>query len=374
MSTMFEGKDTAKCWRFSVMKITMAQRVFYICTTKRYRMPPKKRKTPNTDTGNVYDRIFKEVMEDLALTILGRFHSLHIKHLRRLPEKLHTTTQRETDFLCEVTDENGDKFLLHIEFQSQVDRNMLARMQEYHGILSRKHELPVCHFVFYFGEKPPQMATRLDPEMVFTGFELVDFKTLDYRQLLDSNTGKEIILAILADFKNTPADAVIRLIITKLRQVSRSEQELKSYLNQLTILSRLRKLEAETIETASAMPITIDIKQDYLYNKGLEEGKLEGKLEGELIANVEDDLGLLCRMAQKEVASDLMFSLCDVPEPFLRAFRAAYTEDKADILLSKVRRVHEISGLEAIRQYLLEVLIHFGIPAEAAKSYLEGAA
>jgi hypothetical protein len=43
--------------------------------------------------------------------------------------------------------------------------------------------------------------------------------------LLDSDTGKEVILAILADFKNTPTDAVIRLIINKLRQVSHSEQE-----------------------------------------------------------------------------------------------------------------------------------------------------
>ncbi|MBP8239099.1 MAG: hypothetical protein KAX50_04030 [Saprospiraceae bacterium] len=55
-------------------------------------MPPKKPKTTATDTGNVYDRIFKDVMEDLALTILGRFYNVHVGQLRRLPEKLHTTT------------------------------------------------------------------------------------------------------------------------------------------------------------------------------------------------------------------------------------------------------------------------------------------
>jgi predicted transposase YdaD len=352
-------------------------------------MPSKKNKTPTVmDTGNVYDRIFKEVMEDLALTILGRFHNLRITTLQRLPEKMHTTTQREADFLCEVTDEHGNKFLLHIEFQSSHDRNMLARMQEYHGILARKYKLAIRHFVFYFGDEPGQMPSQLDPEMVFTGFELVDFKTIDYRQLLDSDTGKEVVLTILADFNNTPADAVIRLIISKLRQVSHSEQELKRSLNQLTILSRLRKLEAETIQTASAMPITIDIKQDYLYNKGLEEGKLEGILEGKLegklegeakgkleakmVTMIETDLELLCRMAKENVSYDLMQRLSDVPEPFLAAFRSAWSADKARTLLALVAQTRERSGVDNIRQQLMDALVAFGIPQEASKSYLKG--
>lgn len=54
-------------------------------------MPPKKPQITATDRGNVYDRIFKDVMEDLALTILGRFYNVHVSQLRRLPEKLHTT-------------------------------------------------------------------------------------------------------------------------------------------------------------------------------------------------------------------------------------------------------------------------------------------
>lgn len=345
-------------------------------------MSSKKPKAP--DTGNVYDRIFKQVMEDLALTILGRFHNLRITYLQRLPEKMHTTTQREADFLCEVVDENSNKFLLHIEFQSTPDRNMLARMQEYHGILARKYKLPIRHFVFYFGDEPGQMPSQLEPEMVFTGFELLDFKTIDYRELLNSDTGKEVILAILADFKNTPADAIIRLIISKLRRVSHSEQELKSSLNQLTILSRLRKLEAETIQTASDMPITIDIKQDYLYNKGLEEGLLEGKLEGKLegeakgkleakiVTIMETDLELLCRMAKENISYDLMRRLSDVPEPFLAAFRAAWSADKANVLLALVAQAHEFSSIANIHQHLRDALIGFGIPKEAAMTYLEG--
>ena len=233
---------------------------------------PRKKRNEKTDSGNVYDSIFKLVFEDLAITILNRFKDLHIQHIRRLSEKLNTTTQREADFLCEVTQETGDKFLLHIEFQSRDDKSMLLRMQEYHGILTRKYQLPVQHYVFYFGEKPSKMMTALPKSWTFDGFQLFDFKTQNFRQLLDSQIGKEIILAILADFKDTSPEVVIRLIIHKLREISQSEQELKAYLNQLTILSRLRTLEELTVENIIAMPITIDVKKDYLYNKGLEAG------------------------------------------------------------------------------------------------------
>jgi hypothetical protein len=140
----------------------------------------------------------------------------------------------------------------------------------------------------------------------------------------------------------------------------------------LTILSRLRKLEAETIQTASDMPISIDIKQDYLYNKGLEEGKLEGILEGQLIANVEDDVELLCRMAHKNVAYDLMSSLSDVPDDFLNAFRSAWSADKGDALMVLVREARELSGLEAIRQHLTDALTEFGIAPDVSMPYLKG--
>jgi hypothetical protein len=38
------------------------------------------------------------------------------------------------------------------------------------------------------------------------------------------------------------------------------------------VLSRLRKIDGETIKISEDMPITYDISQDYLYNKGIEHG------------------------------------------------------------------------------------------------------
>ncbi|MEZ4985349.1 MAG: hypothetical protein R2795_09990 [Saprospiraceae bacterium] len=114
------------------------------------------------------------------------------------------------------------------------------------------------------------MANKLPEALVFKDFQLIDFKSIDYRQLLTSDSSAEVVLTILSDFQgDAPAEAVIRMVLQRLRQLSDNEQELKSWFAKLTILSRLRKLEAETVKNVSDMPITIDIKQDYLYNQGL---------------------------------------------------------------------------------------------------------
>ena len=246
-------------------------------------MAKRKPKKP----GNDYDKIFKENLEPLILPLIRRRYGLDIKDKRRLPDKIQTTTERETDFLFEISDSAGEKSLLHIEFQSRNDKNMVFRNQEYHGIISRKYKLPIRHYVFYIGRRKPNMMAQLPEDMQFKGFEILDFNTLSYRDFLDSKTGSEIILAILADFQGHDPEAVIRLILQQLRVVVRHPASLKKYVEQLNILSRLRNLSEQTIKIAASMPITIDIEKDYLYRIGLDRGielerqKAEAEIETE---------------------------------------------------------------------------------------------
>ena len=264
-------------------------------------MAKRKPKKP----GNDYDKIFKENLEPLILPLIRRRYGLDIKDKRRLPDKIQTTTERETDFLFEISDSAGKKSLLHIEFQSRNDKNMVFRNQEYHGIISRKYKLPIRHYVFYIGRRKPNMMSQLPEDMQFKGFEILDFNTLSYRDFLDSKTGSEIILAILADFQGHAPEAVIRLILQQLRVVVRHPASLKKYVEQLNILSRLRNLSEQTIKIAASMPITIDIEKDYLYRIGLDRGielerqKAEAELELER-QKAEVEIELERRKAEEE--------------------------------------------------------------------------
>jgi hypothetical protein len=46
-----------------------------------------------------------------------------------------------------VETDGGEKFILHLEFQSVDEEGMVYRMQEYYGLLRRKYGLPVKQFV-----------------------------------------------------------------------------------------------------------------------------------------------------------------------------------------------------------------------------------
>ncbi|MGB3617926.1 MAG: hypothetical protein WBA12_07385 [Catalinimonas sp.] len=105
--------------------------------------------------------------------------------------KLSRTLEREPDFVCVMRRPDGGHFLLHIEFQTADDPQMLLRVQEYHALLQRKLSLPVRHFVIYLGRHPPRMATQLPKALRFGGFELKDIGTYDPERLLASQVPED---------------------------------------------------------------------------------------------------------------------------------------------------------------------------------------
>lgn len=171
------------------------------------------------------------------------------------------------------------------------------------------YQLPIHHVVVYLGERRPNIPTRLKPEEVFAGFELIDFGRLDYGQLLSSQVPEVVVLAILANFKNKPPEEAIRSILERLQQVAKGDLSLQKYIRQLNVLSGLRKLHEQTVKTIEAMPITYDIRTDFLYKKGKEEGREEGIEKGfELKERI-----VVTRSWEKGLAPEEIAELADIP-------------------------------------------------------------
>ena len=235
-----------------------------------------------------FDKILKENLEEILLPLSKKLLGFEIIKSELLPEKLQTTIEREPDFLRIVETENKERFILHLEFQTNNDPDMIYREAEYKAILQRKYRLTVRQYVIFLGNKKPSMQTMLPETQQITGYELKNIHDLSYDSLTTSEIPEEIILAILGDFHQIAPEVVIRQIIDRLQQVSRSELELKKYVRQLNILSRLRRLDKETIKITEAMPITYDIKKDYLFQQGIEQGIEQGmrKKQREMIINL----------------------------------------------------------------------------------------
>ncbi|MEL6536478.1 MAG: hypothetical protein AAFQ98_13765, partial [Bacteroidota bacterium] len=179
-----------------------------------------------------------------------------------------------------VTDETGQEFLLHLEFQTQDDPKMIYRMAEYKALLLRKFEVPVRQFVLYLGPGKSQMISQLPEGQKITGYTLKNLSEVPLQQTLSSSVPEEIILAILGDYPPEEGKQVIQKIIERLWSLQNEEVVRQRYLQHLVILSRLRKLDNLAKEITESMPITYDIESDSFYQEGLERGLERGLEKG----------------------------------------------------------------------------------------------
>jgi hypothetical protein len=222
-----------------------------------------------------YDRIMRENLMQVFMPLIAEELQLNIKKTSALPDKQASTILRETDsvLLAETDSETRPKIILHIEFESKRDPNMIYRMSEYHGIELRKFKLPIEHFVVYLGDEEPKMRTELKEEEIFTKYTLIDAKRFSAQKFLESEVPQVVILAILAGYQKENAPIIIKAILTRLLQVCGTTSDTQKFYRQLTLLSKLRNLQPLTNQIIEDMPITFDIKTDYIYQRGREDAE-----------------------------------------------------------------------------------------------------
>lgn len=228
-----------------------------------------------------FDKIFQENLNEiilpLARKILGTPPEVRFKKLtRRLPR----TLERVPDFLkIAVLPDGKPLYVLHFELQAATDPDMAWRMLEYKAILMRKFRLPVKQFVIFVGSGQSNMTTELtDEDSLVFRFKLVDLKTIDYRQFIDSTQPEEVLLALLADFRGVPPKEIISRILLQLKKTLPTDLECSKFVTQLELLSPLRNLEEVTFKVIEAMPVYLEIDETSSprYKKGFEKGIEKG--------------------------------------------------------------------------------------------------
>ncbi len=258
--------------------------------------------------GNAFDKLLKEASESTFKILVERKLGVKIKDYQAFKEKVQTTQERETDFLYKVVTEDDERFLLHIEFQTKLESGMVLRLAEYHAMLVKNYKMIVRHVVINLSEHTPNIRTTLTPEESFTHFELIHLHQLDAQELLSSQVPDVVILAILANYPKEQSEAFLRLIVAKLRSVSKSKKELAIYFTKLVMFSRLRKIEDLTIKITEEMPIEYDIATDYLYIQGTKQGMELGIEQGmELGIEQGMELGIEQGVERERARRDRLF-------------------------------------------------------------------
>ncbi|MBL7816321.1 MAG: hypothetical protein JNL70_14975 [Saprospiraceae bacterium] len=293
----------------------------------------KKQKTNNDKQipeGNLYDKIFKENAESIFLPLIEERLNVKIKSFKPYKAKLQTTLEREMDFFYEVETDDEEQFLLHLEFQTENEKDMVYRKAEYHGIALNLRQMEIKHLVIYLGTEKPSMLTQLPDNQVYRGFDLIDIHALDYQVLLQSQVPDVVIIAILANYPPDQVESVLRLIMRQLKLVCQSASDLSRYIKQLIILSRLRKVENLTIKITEDMPITYDITTDTLYLRGKSEGESQGIERGIEKGIEKEKIEVVYAAWQKGLSIDLIAEIVKLPAPRVRQILETWKQERTD--------------------------------------------
>ncbi|MDJ1506767.1 hypothetical protein [Xanthocytophaga agilis] len=234
----------------------------------------------NKKEANRYDKIFKENLEAVTLSMIEKVLRIDVANYEKIPLDLQRTLERKPDQLLKITDRQGDTFLLQLEFQLVDEARMVDRMFEYKALIWRKYQLPIRQYVLFLSDTVPTMPTRIEQHGLVFFFDLVRLSLIDYQLFLSSDKADEVVFAVLANFGNMEPEKAASQILDRLTQVSPTPLELNRHLQQLRILANLRKLSPFIEQIMESITNYIKEEDDYFFKKGERIGEQKGRQEG----------------------------------------------------------------------------------------------
>lgn len=234
--------------------------------------------------GNQYDKILHENIEAALPGLIENVLGIHVINAEELPDSIQHTKERKPDALKKITDDKGETFVLHIEFQTENDPGMVFRMGEYLFMLLRLYQLQVRQYVIYIGEGRLTMADKWTDGKSAYCYDLVSISSVNYRTFLRATDPGEKIFAILADFGEEDLQTVITKITREVVSSAKGELERERRKNQFRILAQLRTLVSKNIEIMEQVASFFKEENDIFYQVGEKKGLEKGKAE--VVANL----------------------------------------------------------------------------------------
>ena len=236
-----------------------------LANTQQTKPPPKQHQD--------YDNVFKKTFSRVYSSIIHRLLGLDMKNVVKIPTSFSRTKEKRSDFAIKVSPPREDPHIVHVEFQTDNDKNMDKRELGYYHDYYWEYGLEIVQYLIYLGAGTPTMPTKIKHKNLQFEYNLIVVNQIDVELFLDSDNPHEIILAVLCKYKRKDAPKIIRQILEKLREKVPNERNLHEHVTNLEILSGLRNLQPQTKKQVDKMPIIYDLRKDIRFKEGLEEGK-----------------------------------------------------------------------------------------------------
>jgi predicted transposase YdaD len=221
-----------------------------------------------------YDSVLKSLLQNSQNSIFERIAGARIG--RWLNVELPEVQQTRVDLLGESADEPHD--LKSVELQSKNDLLLPLRMAEYSLRVYRIYRRFPQPFVLYVGGAEMRMSSELVGSDVHFRYKIIDIRTVEEEDLLNSPFAADNILAILT--RHRDRRETIRRILERIAKLEGGAWH--SAFSKLMILAGLRKLGDTVRKEIKHMPILDDILDHDVIGPAIREGMQRGRQEGEL--------------------------------------------------------------------------------------------
>lgn len=264
----------------------------------------------------------------------SREYTFRDKELQKLDPR-GAKGARTVDKLVEVHLSDGTDALVyvHVEVQSQTQREFARRMFVYHYRLFDRYDGEIVSLAVLADDTSGWNPSSFEYELWGCGLQLrfPVAKLLDFEERWDELMANENPFAVVVQ-------AHLKTLRTRDRPVERKQWKLailrglydrgwgRDEIRQMfrfidglmTLPEQLDKdftTELEAMEEEKAMPYVSSVERVYM-NRGLEKGRKEGRREGEL------------RMARKNVIDALGVRFGDIPEHVLRTVESVASTEQ----------------------------------------------
>ena len=274
------------------------------------------KKAPNTDQTKPppkqhqdYDNVLKKTFSRVYQSIIHRLLGLDMKDMVKIPTSFSRTKEKRSDFAVKVSPSNQEPHIVHVEFQTDNDKNMDKRELGYYNDYYWEYNLEIIQYVIYLGKGTPTMPTEIKHKNLNFCYNMIAMNQVDVELFLNSNNPHEIVLAVLCKYTRKEAPKIITKILEKLKQKVPNERDLHEHVTDLEILSSLRNLQPQTKKEVDKMPIIYDLRKDIRFKEGLAEG-----LEK---VNLEKRASAIRMLKLNTLSANVVAEILDVPLDFI---------------------------------------------------------
>jgi len=184
------------------------------------------------------DIILKDITKEAIREIFKHIIKIDISDFEFLDIEFQKIESRKADILVKANDK-----IIHVEFQTNNDKNMLFRMLRYYTEIQSRFKEDIYQYVIYIGKNKMNMKNNLNRHNINYSYDIIDMKKIDCEYFLNIDKAEALVVAVLCDFKGKDERLVIRQILERLLKLTKNENEFRECILMLEELSTSRNLK-----------------------------------------------------------------------------------------------------------------------------------